>query len=87
MKEVKSVLQSTKNILDQLNLISNQNQPNETQNSSQNPIESDEFSKKEKSIKNLDEISPYGKNKETKKLVQDLYTSLEQLNMNINTKE
>lgn len=87
LKEVKSVLQSTKNILDQLNLIMNQNQPNETQNSSQNPIESDEFSKIEKSIKNLDEISPYGKNKETKKLVQDLYTSLEQLNMNINTKE
>lgn len=48
LKEVKSVLQSTKNILDQLNLILNQNQPNKTQNSSQNPIESDEFSKIEK---------------------------------------
>ena len=87
LQEVKGVLQSTKRILDQLNSILNPNQSNETQNLAQNPILSEEFTKIQKSIENLDEISPSGKNKETKKLVQALYNSLEQLNSNINTNE
>lgn len=61
----------------------NQNQQDKTQNMVRDPISSEELQKIQRSIENIDKISPDGKNKETKKLVQELYLSLEQLDSTI----
>lgn len=72
LHEVKNVIQSTKKILDHIN-----------SNMVRDPISSEELQKIQRSIENIDKISPDGKNNETKKLVQELYLSLEQLDSTV----